>query len=267
MTQHTEAMKENIKDYKGYLIDLDGTMYKGTEPIPEAPDFIKRLREANKPFLFLTNNSTSSPEEVAKKLTEKFGVEAYEDEIYTSSLATADYLKTLGGSTAYVIGEKGLYEAVEQAGFTMEEENPDHVVMGLDRQVTYEKFEKATLAIQKGANFIATNKDTNLPSERGMLPGAGSLIGLVEIATRVKPTFVGKPEAIIMDEAMKKIGLEREDVLMVGDNYETDILAGIQNDIDTLLVFTGFTTKEDLEMVEQLPTHTIQTLEDWSLNE
>lgn len=260
-------MKENIKDYKGYLIDLDGTMYKGAQPIPEAPGFIERLRKAGKPFLFLTNNSTSSPKDVAKKLTETFNVEAYENEIYTSSLATADYLKTLKGDTVYVLGEKGLVEAVEAAGFTLTDDHPDHVVMGLDREVTYDKFEKATLAIQKGASFIATNKDTNLPTERGMVPGAGSLVALVEKATRVKPTFVGKPEAIIMDEAMKNIGLDKEDVLMVGDNYETDILAGINNDIDTLLVFTGFTSKEDLELVEKLPTHTIQTLDDWSLNE
>lgn len=258
-------MKENIKDYKGYLIDLDGTMYKGAQPIPEAPRFVKRLREANKPFLFLTNNSTSSPKEVAKKLNETFEVEAYVEEIYTSSLATADYLKTLGGSSVYIIGEKGLMEAVKNAGFVIDEEEPDHVVVGLDRKVTYEKFEKATLAIHKGATFVATNKDTNLPTERGMVPGAGSLVALLEKATRVEPTFVGKPETIIMDEAMKKINLNKEDVLMVGDNYETDILAGINNDIDTLLVFTGFTSKADLELVEVLPTHTIQTLDDWRL--
>lgn len=258
-------MKETIKDYKGYLIDLDGTMYKGTEPIPEAPGFIKRLRESNKPFLFLTNNSTASPKDVAEKLNGSFQVEAYEEEIYTSSQATADYLKTLDGSSVYVIGEKGLFEAIEQAGFTIDEENPDHVVIALDREVTYEKFEKATLAIQKGASFVATNKDTNLPTEKGLIPGAGSFVALLQTATRVEPTFIGKPEAIIMNEALKKIGLTKEEVLMVGDNYETDILAGINNDIDTLLVFTGFTSKEDLEIVEKLPTHTIQTLDDWSL--
>jgi 4-nitrophenyl phosphatase len=113
---------------------------------------------------------------------------------------------------------------------------------------------------------VATNKDTNLPTERGLVPGAGSLVALLEKATRVEPTFVGKPEAIIMDEAMKKIGLHKEDVLMVGDNYETDILAGLNNDIDTLLVFTGFTSKEDLEIVDKLPTHTIQTLDEWRLS-
>ncbi len=258
-------MEETIKDYKGYLIDLDGTMYKGKEPISEAPDFINRLRKANKPFLFVTNNSTSSPKEVAKKLTEQFKVEAYEEEIYTSSLATADYLKTLGGSTVYVVGEKGLHEAVTEAGFTIDEEAPDHVVVGLDRALTYEKCEIATLAIQKGASFIATNKDTNLPTERGMVPGAGSVVALIEKATRIEPTFVGKPETIIMDEAIKKIGLDKNEVLMVGDNYETDILAGINNEIDTLLVFTGFTTEEDMETIIDQPTYTIQKLDEWTI--
>ena len=258
-------MEETIKDYKGYLIDLDGTMYKGKEPISEAPDFINRLRKANKPFLFVTNNSTSSPKEVAKKLTEQFQVEAYEEEIYTSSLATADYLKTLGGSTVYVVGEKGLHEAVTEAGFTIDEEAPDHVVVGLDRALTYEKCEIATLAIQKGASFIATNKDTNLPTERGMVPGAGSVVALIEKATRIEPTFVGKPETIIMDEAIKKIGLDKNEVLMVGDNYETDILAGINNEIDTLLVFTGFTTEADMETIIDQPTYTIQKLDEWTI--
>ncbi|WP_225743513.1 TIGR01457 family HAD-type hydrolase [Marinilactibacillus sp. Marseille-P9653] len=258
-------MNETVKEYKGYLIDLDGTMYKGDEPIAEAPAFIERLRSAGKQFLFVTNNSTSSPEDVAIKLKNQFDIEAHENEIYTSSLATADYLKTLGGNSVYVVGEKGLQQALEQAGFVVDEDQPDHVVVGLDRLLTYEKCEKATLAIQKGANFVATNKDTNLPTERGMVPGAGSLVALIEKATRVTPTFVGKPESIIMDEALKRIGLAKSEVLMVGDNYETDILAGINNAIDTLLVYTGFTKEVDLANVKKQPTYTIQTLDEWDI--
>lgn len=252
------------KEYKGYLVDLDGTMYKGNEPIKEAGGFIKRLREKNLPFLFVTNNSTRHPSEVANKLN-ALGVEAYAEEIYTSSLATADFLKTLEGDSVYVIGEEGLKDAIEEAGFEKDEQNPDHVVLGLDQNVTYADFETATLAIRKGANFIATNKDTNLPTEKGLIPGTGSLVSLLETATRKKPVFVGKPESIIMNEAIQHIGLHKEDVLMVGDNYETDILAGIDNDIDTLLVLTGFTLESELDNFDKQPTFIIYNLDQWSL--
>lgn len=251
------------RKYKGYLIDLDGTMYRGAEKIPAAPRFIKRLREAAVPFMFLTNNSTATPKDVAARLTDSFEIEAYEEEIYTSSLATADYLTTLDVKSVYVIGEKGLREALKQAGFQEEEENPDAVVVGLDQKVTYKDFEAATLAIHNGAHFICTNKDTNLPTERGLVPGAGSLAALLETSTRQKPLFVGKPESIIMDAALNRIGMEKNEVLMVGDNYETDILAGIENGVDTLLVFTGFTSEADLKLMERQPTHTVQTLDDW----
>lgn len=254
-----------VKEYKGYLVDLDGTMYRGAEEIPAAPRFINRLRQASKPFLFLTNNSTSTPKEVAERLSGTFGIEAYEDEIYTSSLATADYLETLGVESAYVIGESGLKKALKAKGLVKENQNPDAVVLGLDREVTYKEFETATLAIRSGARYIATNKDTNLPTERGLIPGAGALAALLETATRQPPLFVGKPESIIMDSALKRIGLQKEEVLMVGDNYETDILAGIENGVDTLLVFTGFTSKADLETVDRQPTYAVDTLDDWPI--
>lgn len=250
--------------YKGYLIDLDGTMYRGKEPIAEAPRFIEQLREAKIPFLFLTNNSTKTPADVAANLRDNFGIEAADEEIITTSLATADYLSSLNkGKTVYAIGEKGLHEALAAKGFTGEEQNPDYVVIGLDQHVTYEKFKIATLAIHNGAEYIATNRDTNLPSEIGMLPGAGSLAAVLTTATRVQPTFIGKPESIIMEQALKKLGLTADEVLMVGDNYETDIIAGIRSDIDTLLVFTGFTSREEAEKLEIQPTYKIDTLADW----
>ncbi|WP_027109101.1 TIGR01457 family HAD-type hydrolase [Lacticigenium naphthae] len=254
------------KHYKGYLVDLDGTMYRGTDPIPEAPDFIQRLRKANIPFLFLTNNSTSRPSEVQRRLVDRFGIEAYKEEIYTTSLATADFLSKRGGKTVYVIGEDGLKRALRKAGFKEDRENPDYVVVGMDRKVSYKEFEEATLAIQKGATFIGTNKDTNIPTEKGLSPGAGSIIGLVEIATRQKPIYIGKPEAIMMDLAIEHIGLKKEEVLMVGDNYETDIMAGIQNGIDTLLVFTGFTSKHELAHFAEQPTYTVDNLDEWVIS-
>lgn len=253
-------------NYKGYLIDLDGTMYKGKAPIPEAPLFIQQLRDKEIPFLFLTNNSTKTPELAAKNLQENFGIQAFPQEVYTSSLATADYLKSLdNGNKVFVIGEEGLKQALRDKGFVEESDNPDYVVLGLDEMATYEKFKIATLAIRNGAQYIVTNKDTNLPTEKGLVPGAGSLAALLTTATRIEPTFVGKPETIIMEEALKLLNLPAQDVLMVGDNYETDILAGINSDVDTLLVLTGFTKPEDLTDVLVQPTYTINSLGEWKV--
>lgn len=251
-------------DYKGYLIDLDGTMYNGADPILAAPRFIQRLQDKQIPFLFVTNNTTKTQKDVVDNLRINFDIHVTEEHIYTGSLATAKYMKKLNkGNKVFTIGETGLKDALAESGFIEDKQNPDFVVVALDRQATYTDFEIATLAIQKGAHFIATNKDTNMPSEKGMVPGAGSLAALVIAATRVEPTFIGKPEAIIMDEALETIGLKKEEVVMVGDNYETDILAGIRNEIDTLLVYTGFTTPEDLTSEMEQPTHQVDSLDEW----
>lgn len=253
-------------EYKGYLIDLDGTMYKGKTPIPEAPRFVQRLREHQIPFLFLTNNSTKTPEAAAANLRDNFGIEAYAEEVYTSSLATADYIHSLNsGNKVFVVGEEGLKQALAAKGFVPDSENPDFVVVGLDQQATYEKVKRATLAINNGAQYIVTNKDTNLPTEQGLVPGAGALAASITTATRIEPTFVGKPETIIMEEALLLLDLAAEEVLMVGDNYETDISAGINSGVDTLLVFTGFTHPDDLAHVPVQPTHAVNTLDEWSI--
>jgi len=157
--------------------------------------------------------------------------------------------------------------AIQAAGYVEDKENPAYVVVGLDWQVDYEKFATATLAIQKGAHFIGTNPDLNIPTERGLLPGAGSLITLLEVATRVKPVYIGKPNAIIMDKAVEHLGLKREDLLMVGDNYLTDIRAGIDNGIPTLLVTTGFTKAEEVADLPIAPTHVVSSLAEWSFDE
>ena len=173
------------KSYAGYLIDLDGTMYNGNAKIDEAADFIARLRQADKPFLFLTNNSTAHPEDVVAKLGEVSDVEAYAEEVYTSTLATISYLKKNHLKRIFVIGEGGLVDALKADDFEIATENVEAVVVGLDRQVTYTDLETATLLIRDGAKFIATNPDTNLPTERGLVPGNGALISFLETSTRV----------------------------------------------------------------------------------
>ncbi|MGT2757081.1 TIGR01457 family HAD-type hydrolase [Streptococcus ovuberis] len=254
--------------YKGYLIDLDGTIYRGKERIPAGEAFVRQLQEREIPHLFVTNNTTRTPETVQALLRDQCELEVDVAQIYTASLATVDYMNELGkAKTVYVIGEEGLKSAVAEAGYVENTENPAYVVVGLDWQVTYEKLVTATLAIQKGATFIGTNPDLNIPTERGLLPGAGSLIALLEAATRVEPIIIGKPQAIIMDKALERLGIDKSEALVVGDNYLTDIRAGLDNGIDSLLVLTGFTNREDLAHLTPKPTHIRESLAEWSLDE
>lgn len=253
------------KEYSAYLVDLDGTMYNGQKKIKEAAGFVQRLRESDKAFLFLTNNSTASPSDVCENLWNRSNVEAYSEEIYTSSHATVSHLKKINAKRIFLIGESGLVEEIKAAGFKLTERNVDCVVLGFTSGVTYEELKIATLLIQGGADFIATNPDTNIPTEEGLVPGNGALIAFLEASTGKKAEVMGKPAASIMEGALEKLSLEKEDVLMVGDNYTTDIQAGIQNGIDSLLVLTGFTNKEDLASLVEAPTYSINHLDEWEL--
>lgn len=258
-----------MSKYKAYFIDLDGTIYQGNKKMPSGKRFIDRLKAANIPYLFVTNNSTKNPEDVADNLTKNHDIETSADQVYTSSMATADFLKTIASpdkKRVYIIGESGLRDALINADFTItSDENADFVVAGLDRAFNYEKLTTATLAIQQGAQFIATNRDTNLPNERGMLPGAGSLISAIQTATQVEPTVIAKPEIPIMDGALNKLHINQQDVVMVGDNYNTDILAGINSQIDTLLVYSGVSTPKQISQIIQKPTHEVETLDNWTI--
>ncbi|HEP4705284.1 TPA: TIGR01457 family HAD-type hydrolase [Streptococcus pyogenes] len=252
--------------YKGYLIDLDGTIYQGKNRIPAGERFIKRLQERGIPYLLVTNNTTRTPEMVQSMLANQFHVETGIETIYTATMATVDYMNDMNrGKTVYVIGETGLKSAIAAAGYVEELENPAYVVVGLDSQVTYEMLAIATLAIQKGALFIGTNPDLNIPTERGLMPGAGALNALLEAATRVKPVFIGKPNAIIMNKSLEVLGIQRSEAVMVGDNYLTDIMAGIQNDIATILVTTGFTRPEEVPTLPIQPDHVLSSLDEWRL--
>ncbi|MGX7352701.1 HAD superfamily hydrolase [Enterococcus canis] len=250
--------------YQGYLIDLDGTIYRGKEPIPAGRRFIEALQAQKIPFRFVTNNTTKSPATVADRLANEFNIQVTADTVYTATLATIDYMKaTDRGNRVFVIGEAGLIDLILASGFVWEAETPDYVVVGLDTELTYEKIVTATLAIQKGALFIGTNPDKNIPTERGLLPGAGSVVAFVETATQTKPVMIGKPNAVMMDLAVAELGLPKEDVIMVGDNYETDIQAGLQNGVDTLLVLSGFTPKEAVPTLPEAPTFVLDSLDEW----
>lgn len=255
----------NLKKYKGYLIDLDGTMYRGTEKINEAIDFVKKLYEKGIPYLFVTNNSSRTPMQVAEKL-QQFDIPATEDQVFTTSQATANYIYAQNkNAKVYVIGEEGIRFALEEKGFEFANEDADYVVTGIDRDINYEKLAVACLAVRNGATFISTNGDIAIPTERGLLPGNGSLTSVVSVSTQVKPIFIGKPESIIMEQALKVLGTSREETLMVGDYYDTDILAGINAGMDTLLVHTGVTTKELLANYEKQPTFVVDSLSEWEI--
>jgi len=252
-----------VKTYKGYLIDLDGTMYRGTERIEEACAFVHRLHEKGIPYLFVTNNSSRTPEQVAEKLR-NFGIPATKEQVFTTSQATANYIyEKKPNASVYVIGEDGIRRALEEKGFTFANEDAEVVVMGIDRSINYEKLAIACLAVRNGAMFISTNGDIAIPTERGLLPGNGSLTSVVAVSTQTKPIFIGKPEKIIMEQALEVLGVPKEETLMIGDNYDTDIMAGMNAGIDTLLVHTGVTTKEMLQTYDRQPTYVIDSLQEW----
>lgn len=255
--------------YKGYMIDLDGTIYRRKDKIPAAKRFIERLQQYDIPFLFVTNNSTRSPQKIVDNLANNFDIHVSLDNVYSSAIATADYIADLDTKkrSVYVIGELGLKQEILKRGFVFDEEHPDYVVIGLDYDVTYHKLELATLAVRAGAKLIGTNPDTNLPSERGMIPSAGALIASVEYSTQQKATIIGKPESIIMEKALEKMNLNKKDVAMIGDNYQTDILAGINFGMDTIIVYTGLSTPEDIKKVKIKPTHEVESLDEWQVSE
>nr|WP_281419544.1 TIGR01457 family HAD-type hydrolase [Bacillus alkalicola] len=255
----------SVKEYKGYLIDLDGTMYRGEEKIEAASYFVKNLADRNLPYLFVTNNSSRTPEQVAEKLI-TLDIPATAEHVFTTSMATSNYIHERSPEArVYMIGEEGLEEALKENGLQLVEveKNVDVVVMGIDRDINYEKLSKACLAVRAGALFISTNGDVAIPTERGLLPGNGSLTSVVHVSTGVKPIFIGKPESIIVNQALEVLGTSLEETVMVGDNYQTDILAGINAGMDTIIVHTGVTSKEHLKEIEVQPTWSIDSLYEW----
>ena len=253
-----------IKTYKGLFIDLDGTVYAGTNPIPTAKKFISELDARGIPYLYVTNNATKSQEDVVAHLKAVSGIDAAPEHVYTSGMAAVDFAKkNYPGARTFVVGEPALQRQVEAAGLLLVEKDIEVVIQGMDRFVTYDKLATASTAIRNGAAFIATNPDVNLPTENGMMPGAGSLTAFLKISTQREPLIIGKPFGYIMDGALERIGLTKEEVVMVGDNYNTDILAGMNYGVDTLLALTGVTTVEDLEEITNKPTHILNDLSEW----
>jgi NagD protein len=230
----------------GLLLDMDGVIYRGSELIDGARDFVRSLIEHDVPFRFLTNNSQRTRRDVATKL-QRLGLPVESYHIYTCSMATARFLsRQTPGGTAYVIGEGGLMTALHHNGFAIVDKDPDYVVVGEGRTLSFEQIETALRMILAGARLVATNLDPNCPTDKGMRPGCGATVAMLETAAGVKAFSVGKPSPFMLSDACIDLGLPFEKVVMVGDTMSTDILGAVQLGLRSVLVLTGCTKPEDL---------------------
>ncbi len=251
---------KSIRSKKGYICDMDGVIYHGNRLLPGVEKFVNWLKSENKKFLFLTNSSERSPRELKQKLG-RMGIEVGEEHFYTSALATAAFLSSqCPGGSVYVIGEAGLTNALYESGFSMNDINPDYVVVGETRSYSYEKIEHAVRLVLKGAKLIGTNPDLTGPSEKGIIPATRALIAPVELATGMQAYYVGKPNPLIMRHGLKCLGCWTEEAAIIGDRMDTDIIAGIESEIDTVLVLSGVTTRESMHMYPYKPGYVLENV-------
>jgi len=230
----------------GYLIDMDGVLYRGSELIAGADDFIHELRTRRIPFRLLTNNSQRTRRDVVAKLA-RMGIDVEEEHVFTSAMATARFLAShKPGGTAYVIGEGGLLNALHANGYAVVDHDPDYVIIGEGRTFSLELVEAAVRMVHREAKLIATNMDPNCPTADGVRPGCGALVALLETALGVKAFSVGKPSPIMMRAARKEMGLTTDETAIIGDTMDTDILGGVQLGYHTVLVLSGGTREADL---------------------
>jgi NagD protein len=245
----------------GFLIDMDGVVYRGGQLIPGADRFINELRKADVPFRFLTNNSQRTRRDVATRL-QRLGIDVEPEHVYTCAMATARYLAgQKPGGTAYVIGEGGLLTALHENGYAVVDKDPDYVVVGEGRILTFEMVEAALKLILGGAKLIATNLDPNCPTESGMRPGCGATVAMLEAAAGVKAFSVGKPSPVMLRGARKELGLTTDQTVVIGDTMETDILGGVQLGFKTILVLSGGTRREDLHRYAYRPDMIVDSID------
>ncbi len=238
---------------KNYLIDMDGVLVTGGTLIPGADLFIERLKAAGKKFLVLTNNPRYTPGDLAYRL-QGIGLNVPPEAIFTSAMATGHFLHAQRpNGTAFVIGDSGLTWAIHSAGYVITDRNPDYVVLGEAASYSLESLTHAIRLIQAGARFIATNPDPSGPSEAGTVPACGAVAALIERASGVNAFFVGKPNPLMMRIALNHIGAHSEETVMVGDRMDTDMIAGVQTGMDTILVLSGVTRREDIERYPYRP--------------
>jgi 4-nitrophenyl phosphatase len=247
--------RPDLRAMRGFIFDMDGVIYRGQEVVPGAAEFVANLRRAAIPFIYLTNNSSTPPDKVAARLG-AMGIPTAPAEILTSADVTArEVSQVVAGRRALVIGEEGIRLALTHAGFTLVEDHrqADVVVVGIDRQITYPRLREAALAIRRGAPFYATNTDRTLPTELGLAPGAGAIVGFLEIATDVKPTVFGKPSPGFFLHALRGLSTPAELTAAIGDRADTDIIGGQRAGVRTVAVLTGAGTAEEFAAMQPPP--------------
>jgi len=250
----------NLHDKKGFICDMDGVIYHGNRILEGVSDFIDWLNRNDKRFLFLTNSSERSPLELRQKL-QRMGLDVGQEHFYTSALATASFIASQApGCTAYAIGEAGLINALYDQGITINDVNPDYVVVGETRNYNYESIIRAVRYIQNGAKLIGTNSDLTGPSEGGIIPATRALISPIELATGKQAYFVGKPNPLMMRTGLKLLGCGNDETAIIGDRMDTDIIAGIESEIDTVLVLSGVTQREMIHTFAYSPKYIFENV-------
>jgi len=253
---------QKLTDKKAYICDMDGVLFHGNKLIDGAKEFVDWLKKQGKKFLFLTNSSGSSPKELQQKLAH-MTIEVGEEHFMTSALATASFLASQRPNAGvFVIGESGLINALHHRGFYIDQVNPDYVIVGETQTYNFQQIQHAIQLVLNGARLIGTNPDLTGPAEQGIVPACRALISPIEMATGRKAYFIGKPNPLMMRHAIKKIRCRREETLIIGDRMDTDIIAGIESEIETVLVLSGITKKDDLKLFPYQPDHVLDSVVD-----
>jgi NagD protein len=252
-----ENVAEYIRQKSGFIIDMDGVIYHGNKLLPGVTDFVEWLENSGKKYLFLTNSSERTPRELHEKL-KRLGIKVGEEHFYTSALATASFISSQKpGGSAYVIGDAGLIHALYSVGYSINNVNPDYVVVGDTRGYNFPMIELAVNLVLRGAKLIGTNPDVSGPIETGITPSTRALTAPIEIASGKKAYYVGKPNPLMMRIALKRLGIKREDAIVIGDRMDTDVRCGMESEIDTLLVLSGITSKSEIDNFPYKPSYVL----------
>ena len=252
----------NFNEKKGFICDMDGVIYHGNRILPGVAEFIQWLHEEDKEYLFLTNNSGYTPRELNQKLA-RMGLDVPEEHFYTSALATAAFLREQApGCSVFAIGEAGLLNALYDAGITMNDVNPEYVVVGEGRSYSLDTLTKATNLVMQGAKLIGANSDVSGPIENGIAPACRALIAPIEMATGKQAYFCGKPNPLMMRTGLQMLGVHSEEAVMVGDRMDTDVIAGTESGLTTVLVLSGCTSREAVDDYPYRPSYILNGVGD-----